>query len=1520
MTQPNTLDSTIDQLLEIIEQRELSSLRWGYVDGSLSEQEVFTLAESILIETETALEAEYLVGELIDRRLLFEFSLSDGTYGYRSRFAEGVRLLGKLKQSFPDQSWLTAPNLVSDYRVDARPKMVPKRDIRANDAIESLGLPATGLQRQVASAILHPDGEEFHLSQFQVEAAQRILQSKEANRGIVVSAGTGSGKTLAFYLPAMIEVCTWIDNGSRWVKALAIYPRRELLKDQFSEAFRFARSVDDVLKTNGRRSLTIGTFFGLTPNRCDSSSIERANWARVPGGYICPFLMCPDCGEQMIWRDGDITQKVELLTCRNTNCNLVVTEEQVTLTRQGARERPPDIVFTTVEMLHQRLCDTRQRVALGLHRNPERRARIVLLDEIHTYEGATGAQSALAIRRWRHVNGRPVQFVGLSATLREAPKFFAELIGLTEYKVFEVTPRQEDLEPIGVAYQVILRGDPVSQTSLLSTSIQSSFLMARMLDPSDNGRSGGRFGHRVFVFTDDLDVTNRLFDSLRDAEAYDIFGRPDPRREPLANLRGSNQPNPRSQDIAGQRWRVCEEIGWPLNQRLRLSRTTSQDQGVDSYSNVVVATAALEVGFDDPGVGAVLQHKSPHLLASFVQRKGRAGRPARMRPWMVTILSDYGRDRLTYQAYEQLFDPTLPPQRLPIKNRYILRMQAVFAFIDWLAEIARASGYEGWWWRTLNGPTDYQSERGRQKWVQNTLKQLLRREGSLSNSLQAYLEKSLQIERDEVAALLWEPPRSLMLEVIPTLARRLATDWRIAPNVSTGQLTDLMAPERRVHPLPDFIPPNLFSELNLPEVMVVVPPATVNHEERVETMPIAQALGQLVPGRVSRRFAYERGNLNHWIPVPIDTNIYDLPIGDYMEQYEYVGHMTAAIESEIRQVPCFRPITVRLESVSSEHVRPTSYARLLWSSEIIPTEAPLAFQITQRRGWGRFIRAVDFYVHAFHTAITVRRFATEAVANIRRPRVEDELSVRIRFRDDSNSDEPAAVGFEQEVDGLVTQVELPDMTTFVERAEASTSLPTWRAMYFRDCILNDPSLEAEANWFQRDWLHQIYLSALVAEACHRGVSLQEARDYLEGLNYDEPFRNVVETIFRIAEHRDEEISEERLQAGRLEQRLHDLLSRPQVLNRLHTLAESLWNPDQAGWGQWLIKRSHETLGEAVKLACLSIAPRHAAIETLLLDLDRSVAEAVTDSGHAEIWITESTPGGTGVIESIAEAFAADQRGLFTALEAALAPGDLELASTNLDSIIQLLNEDAQVASAAERVRQSQDHVRRSAGRSELFKLLAQRGVGIHHALSAALEHRLLRNGMDSTSDQLIGSLINIWREYEAELGVAIDVRVFCYLAIVHPELGPRINAWLSEMNMNDASLSAGEAVGVLAGILWPRPAEIRCRSLSSYSPFRELGQTDPNFVRDLLLSQEDGEIEFGATSWYEELLSALAETGRVKLIASKHDEDALQRELLSLFATPIDVDYLQFYPVVEQAAQDNTTISLTLILREVAVV
>src|SRR5262245_29123442 len=71
------------RFLDAIERREVASLRWGYVDGTLRDIEVETLAEQILEEYGHSGRGEDLVTELVDRQMLFERRADDGAYRYR---------------------------------------------------------------------------------------------------------------------------------------------------------------------------------------------------------------------------------------------------------------------------------------------------------------------------------------------------------------------------------------------------------------------------------------------------------------------------------------------------------------------------------------------------------------------------------------------------------------------------------------------------------------------------------------------------------------------------------------------------------------------------------------------------------------------------------------------------------------------------------------------------------------------------------------------------------------------------------------------------------------------------------------------------------------------------------------------------------------------------------------------------------------------------------------------------------------------------------------------------------------------------------------------------------------------------------------------------------------------------------------------------------------------------------------------------------------------------------------------
>jgi hypothetical protein len=236
-----------------------------------------------------------------------------------------------------------------------------------------------------------------------------------------------------------------------------------------------------------------------------------------------------------------------------------------------------------------------------------------------------------------------------------------------------------------------------------------------------------------------------------------------------------------------------------------------------------------------------------------------------MRPWTAVVLSDYGRDRLAYQGYELLFDPELDSRSLPLGNTYVVRIQAALAFMDWLAT-KLPSNLRGSMWTDLAGPPDVHQPRSRSaaarqeielQWIERALA-----DPGAQTDLLRHVARALRLSDEQVDVIAWEPPRSLLLHVLPTLRRRLASGW----SRDGVQGADYQV---RYQPLPDFVPPNLFSDLSLPETQIVLPPAGRSSAETETQAPVLQALRTFAPGRVSRRYGVEHRYVRHWVPIPL---------------------------------------------------------------------------------------------------------------------------------------------------------------------------------------------------------------------------------------------------------------------------------------------------------------------------------------------------------------------------------------------------------------------------------------------------------------------------------------------------------------------------------------------------------------------------------------------------------------------------------------------------------------------------
>ena len=681
--------------------------------------------------------------------------------------------------------------------------------------------------------------------------------------------------------------------------------------------------------------------------------------------------------------------------------------------------------------------------------------------------------------------------VALSATLRDARRFFAGVTGLGLNDILVEEPAASDLAEEGAEYTLAVRNDPTSGAAVLATTIQLGMVLRRMLDPR---RSTEASAGRVFAFTDDLDVTNRLYWSLGDAEGWDAFGRPRPpsKERParsLAALRRPDEVDHTERFALGQSWDACVEMGHPLNDtaQLRVERTSSQDVSYSQGADIVVATASLEVGLDDPTVAAVIQHKAPRDSAQFVQRRGRAGRQRGTRPWTAVVLSDVGRDRVAYEEYERLFDPTLQAHTLPLRNRYVMKMQAAFASLDWLSKQAPDIPSVR---QTLSGPNE-----GATPWAQrnaeaqSTLAALIERtlqDPSSSASLANHLKYALGISDEDVDACLWHPPRPILTGLFPTLLRRLSTNWQSV----TG---DGWEPFERDHPAPEYLPANLFSDLLLPETAIEVPPTRRGDEALIEHMAVIQGIQEFTPGRASRRFAVEHGHQRHWSPISGAETNEVIDAGEYCVA-EPMGRIRLDGADGPIDYQCLRPTTIRARALPRE-IRDTSNARPVWRSRFDPLhegDRGGELAVPQTGQWDPLALRVHALLQELGSGLIVHRYSIGSDA-ILLPRSGPARRVDVRFAtQDGEVAGPAAVGASFSADGVVVHFRFPSLEGVGERPW----VPSLRVSLFERELQRDPVLTRIANEFQIRTMADLAILTLVSESAPTGRTLRDTVDLL----------------------------------------------------------------------------------------------------------------------------------------------------------------------------------------------------------------------------------------------------------------------------------------------------------------------------------------------------------------------------------------------------------------------------------------
>ena len=1508
-------EKLVSALLDRLEQEESRLLVWGVVDGNFTRDEVIAHAKAILDnEKQSNLSETDLAGILNDRVLLIQ--VYDNPPRFRTRMAETIRLMRRLRQWFPtngngdanDRSWESASTLVSDYRLSVVPRRYPIRSITEKELQDLLRQHDVAVSVESLSALksLLTKPTPRLLAKFQAESTVSVLKDLSGDRtsALIVGAGTGTGKTLAFYLPALMYLSDKI-QPTKSARVLAIYPRNELLKDQFATAYDEARRLDGVRK----RPVTIGVWNSFTPK-----TINDLKWREIKSrsrslGRICPYLACPrsNCDGSLIWLQTDIESQTHRLTC--PNCAGQIKSEHVLLTREAMITNPPDILFTTTESLNRLMSSYKDGVIVGI--GSDLPPRLVLLDEVHTYNTVLGAHVSYLLRRWRHAIGRkyPVAFVGLSATLRDSAEVFGQLVDVIPASVTSLQPIDADLaETTGNEYRIALRGDPFSATSLLSTTIQVCMLLRRTLDrvyQNQTGKSKGLYGRQVFVFTDTLDLVNRLESYLNNAE-----------RNGLAGLRRPSHEHDFAKDAAGQSWALVTKLGFTLlapddpnveDMRLRIGRTSSQDQGVDPAADVIVASSSLEMGYDSPEVGAVIQHKAPRDGASFLQRIGRAGRPKDMRPWKVAVLSDYGRDRLAYNSHELLFDPQLRPGGLATRNRNVLRIQAAFAFIDWLALLARNT--------TLHNQYRSGSARNdlcqppeashtwvieRQKFYASIIEKILFGDFSKMKSFKDYLQGALKIDEEELQTILYEPPRSLIGSVLPTTLRRLRSSWTLAE----GKTQDYFINNQ---PLPEFLPKALFNDLNLPEIII-----QDHNNIELDQLGIADALRMLAPGNVTKRFAPFEANTHHWVEITQAT----VKLSSFIVSVEELAPVKYFEGNKLNVIRCLRPWKIKVKQTPNL-VLPTSRGFLDWHSQLSPIATPPPILIFSGSPWSWIFVDGRFCTHRSGRPLRVRRFTPGGNAVVRSQKGNDN-EIRYLFTDSENN--PISIGFDLDTDAVIFSLRLPENIEKLIETNPGT-LRGAHAEFFRYSIKSSEKLSGLANTFQRDRLADLLISALGVWAASENISMSAAHKRIEK-QFPETLKRTLQIIFQssiLAAPQDD--SDESPDLQKATARLLEIVEISDVKSEMLRLAPILWgiipSEETNAWREWLQSTLIATLGNALTTACRGLCHEYDTGD-LLMDFNQGppidgCAELPSDK-IVQIIISESLPGGVGMIEALHTAYATDPGRFFSLFDAALAKTEFEVTDVQLSLVLQLSVENESIREALAKLRTAIGHTQLLEATKSLINKLTDCGVLMTHNVKMGLLGRIARPGTNYETDKLLFGLIQLWNAEEDKLGVELDARVFAFLASKKPDIREILLRTVGQYaNPNDD----GWAFSQILAMLWPRGAVTRRIDGDGYNPFSISLPTNIEIARILAKHQCQSSSVLD-TDWLTNTLTSLATYGIADIFAPLINKEKLAVGLTKLLQSPVMYGSLRFFPIVDAVRFEAQSVYVRVRVKEIA--
>ncbi|MEQ8996550.1 MAG: DEAD/DEAH box helicase [Coleofasciculus sp. B1-GNL1-01] len=312
----------------------------------------------------------------------------------------------------------------------------------------------------VKLGVLHPDVKHLFtpaqrpLYKHQEQAVRAVVEQQQ---NIVVATGTGSGKTECFLIPIMNRLLQEGATSLRsnpGVRVLILYPMNALVNDQ-------VKRLRQLLCQQQQPLIRFGFYTSRTerdPQKARQAlkeELEAYDPQELRKLFTAEDLQSPDFN-----RPESLVQEA-----------IRKIQDIQAISREEIWENPPQILLTNYSMLEHMLIRPKERTCI--FEASRDRFQLLVVDEAHTYDGSTGTEVSMLLKRLKAAVGietkGKLRCIATSASLGDKSvdsaviKFAEELFGESFNPVVVRGDRVEATQRLGHPYPLPdeLQGEPL---------------------------------------------------------------------------------------------------------------------------------------------------------------------------------------------------------------------------------------------------------------------------------------------------------------------------------------------------------------------------------------------------------------------------------------------------------------------------------------------------------------------------------------------------------------------------------------------------------------------------------------------------------------------------------------------------------------------------------------------------------------------------------------------------------------------------------------------------------------------------------------------------------------------------------------------------------------------------------------------------------------------------------------------------------------------------------------------------